>query len=669
MKTLVVDFNNDIYKATGIRWDSTSMQEVPLLSDDGQQYLLQVIKINTAGKETLYLSLKNMLGEHTPDFNCKIGVDKFNIDSSVSQDSVVIENIKDGEPLLLQINSPSFKVDMGLQVVLEGSQHREQESPEAELYKTLCPEKTHENNQQKIAWDVARKERVCPSDSELFLKPTSARKLNRHVKKCNLCQERIALQEYMPSWKELATRVQAGYPQAIYNVKMLPSIGQVWSVKAKLNGWVDADLFYNAPMVLLIEHDRYKKNTLQVAQIYSDKALMNQGDVWLGDDYGFAESWNTYSINVRHLGTYWGEVDQKMIQTVRDGSGKPSTIKGYDYFNTLFRNLEKDVGSFFADKSSQIIEEEKKKVACRAWLKEKAKRAIDQIVKDLVEFAVNYLIPEKQPQWAGIAPTGADIPEQIIDFQSDKGKIELRLYWAPRCGNTRAFIRIKWIRHFSSSEKLWVRFINPSTKAVRKEINLGTVKENENNYDTDYLGFDPSCEEWAIYIALVESATVVDGVKRLYTNQKDQVLILSGHGLKKLSHHLASELRCGEEGIINKKFLKRGKTLPRKAIDRLEQLKESFPILPINLKPMQDNLLKITFKRFGYVPDKKPKVLITLRGNPISQKDIRWETWKSSEPVLAIRNCDITLKEIETAKQLMAVNVNEDYNAWIINLL
>jgi hypothetical protein len=58
-----------------------------------------------------------------------------------------------------------------------------------------------------------------------------------------------------------------------------------------------------------------------------------------------------------------------------------------------------------------------------------------------------------------------------------------------------------------------------------------------------------------------------------------------------------------------------------------------------------------------------------LRGNPISQKDIRWETWKSSEPVLAIRNCDITLKEIETAKQLMAVNVNEDYNAWIINLL
>jgi hypothetical protein len=119
MQTVQIDFNDAIYRATGIRAESGAMREVQFEPEPGVTYTLQATKIHVGGRETFYIGLKNAYGAAVEDLQVKLAGSVLKIDSKKSQDAVVIEG-KDEEDLRdLELLSPSRTIHLRLHITLE----------------------------------------------------------------------------------------------------------------------------------------------------------------------------------------------------------------------------------------------------------------------------------------------------------------------------------------------------------------------------------------------------------------------------------------------------------------------------------------------------------------------------------------------------------------------
>ncbi len=132
-------------------------------------------------------------------------------------------------------------------------------------------------------------------------------------------------------------------------------------------------------------------------------------------------------------------------------------------------------------------------------------KAVDAAVttaKSVGERALIWISEIWQPQWAGQLLTAADVPEQHRTFTSRHGDIRLTCYWQDDSPDESAMIHIRWHADLAQEERIWLRFVNPASQALRQEIFLGSRAVGEESFTIQDLRFDFLCEQWAISMAL-----------------------------------------------------------------------------------------------------------------------------------------------------------------------
>jgi len=120
MDNITIDFNDAIYKATGIQAASVAIRETTVKGEDGTLCRLSVTKRHVGGKISFYIALKDSRGENLLDLQTHWAGQYFTIDKAKSQDAVVIENVDDVKLLRsIELHSTQGKVSVLLKIKLE----------------------------------------------------------------------------------------------------------------------------------------------------------------------------------------------------------------------------------------------------------------------------------------------------------------------------------------------------------------------------------------------------------------------------------------------------------------------------------------------------------------------------------------------------------------------
>jgi hypothetical protein len=211
-----------------------------------------------------------------------------------------------------------------------------------------------DKDDKRLAWQGAFETRACPSEAMLFGEMDPL--LQAHAEFCLICQEKLhADPEEIAVWRELGQQLA---PLALPAVTPLPAPGQVWSISRKLNGWGPSNLYYNAPLVLLLAKIEGSASGFRVAQLSCYADLMGPDDSWLSQRFGFAELWHPYPLHGRHLESCFGELQPGALKKVlaqlaeletREYSPQERGAEGPEgSILYQFRSLESGVGSYFA---------------------------------------------------------------------------------------------------------------------------------------------------------------------------------------------------------------------------------------------------------------------------------------------------------------------------------
>lgn len=189
------------------------------------------------------------------------------------------------------------------------------------------------------AWQTAFLLRTCPSDTVLR-STVPDENLTRHLASCALCREKRAMPaEETGAWQKL---FNAFAPQ-VHKAVNKPQAGQVWVLKKELARWSNDGYFYSPPNVLLLDVPEDTQN-LHIAQLYTDKRLMGDGDVWLGDQFGFAQSWNCYLIQRNALECWLGTVSESLVSEVVTRAAMNMQPAAVGSIISFFREMETAVG-------------------------------------------------------------------------------------------------------------------------------------------------------------------------------------------------------------------------------------------------------------------------------------------------------------------------------------
>jgi hypothetical protein len=214
----------------------------------------------------------------------------------------------------------------------------------------------YEVSKMKIAFQAAVCARTCPPDHILLLF-SNEKRARRHLEVCSFCQERKALKEELEKTSAWASTEETFSARRQANgAKNHLEPGCLYNVTGNLAGWGEDYRYYNSPTVLLLApvHDHGLPGIgkrWRVAQTWHDKTLMGPDDVPLGEDMGFAEPWNSYTLSEHEFEEMLGRVSDAVLRQVID-----SVDKDFEEIPTQsvlfgFRSLELDLGSFMAMRS------------------------------------------------------------------------------------------------------------------------------------------------------------------------------------------------------------------------------------------------------------------------------------------------------------------------------
>jgi hypothetical protein len=210
--------------------------------------------------------------------------------------------------------------------------------------------------QEKLAWQTAYQLRACPDDALLFSgKARKAPTMAAHLATCAFCNERLELnKDERSAFADFSQQMSKRLQQP---VKTTPKAGQIWTLSAKSAGWGSRNRHYNPPRVLLLNAIEGSKGFI-ASQLFSEKALMGQSDVWLNNSFGFAEAWNTYSVHADMLESCWGEVSKSLLTDVCRAADKDWESSPEGSLLQSFRQIEVSVASFFSMQAvAQLAEE------------------------------------------------------------------------------------------------------------------------------------------------------------------------------------------------------------------------------------------------------------------------------------------------------------------------
>ena len=119
MPVVEIDFNDVIYRETGINLNSGSMLEEDIIAANGDVYLLQVCKKNICMKETLFLVLQDPNGLLVEDSRVVFNGREAVLGNDAIQVGIPIEVPVGTKQLEFELESPSNVLKVSLQVFLE----------------------------------------------------------------------------------------------------------------------------------------------------------------------------------------------------------------------------------------------------------------------------------------------------------------------------------------------------------------------------------------------------------------------------------------------------------------------------------------------------------------------------------------------------------------------
>jgi len=210
---------------------------------------------------------------------------------------------------------------------------------------------------RKKALALAKQFRTCPPP---FIRnhPDFKVENENHLKICPFCS--IGSLQGVQDWQELSEKLKTQFLADDGQGDILS--GQIRQVKPELGCWRD-ELYYNPPVVLVLNCIGDIDDAVQVAQIWQDTALAAPGDLVLPDDLIagfeelFIETWNIYTLRKSDLGGCLGTVSSQVLaqalkmnqspEELPDWARRPLPMVDEDP-RIYFRKVEMETGYTFA---------------------------------------------------------------------------------------------------------------------------------------------------------------------------------------------------------------------------------------------------------------------------------------------------------------------------------
>lgn len=110
-----------------------------------------------------------------------------------------------------------------------------------------------------------------------------------------------------------------------------------------------------------------------------------------------------------------------------------------------------------------------------------------------------------QPEGAGEALVAASSSvTQEHEFRTALGTIKIICAWGQAVGDEPAFIWLSWNADIDAESIFLIQLIHPETHIVHYEIRPGKIRQGNQTFTQEVLGFDPVSERWAISIVTSE---------------------------------------------------------------------------------------------------------------------------------------------------------------------
>lgn len=279
---------------------------------------------------------------------------------------------------------------------------------------------------RKLALTLAKQYRTCPPPV-VRDDPSQRLEYERHLAICPYCS--MQKKEEHEAWIALSRELEnlfEGEKEHEQVEKVNP--GQFRFLRKDLSRWREG-LFYNPPMVLVLENTSVISDDLLVSQACHDISLAGPGDLILRDHQTpvgdlFLESWNIYTLKAADLGKNLGCVPPEIINAVKSLEKEPDAYPDWAILprpftvndpRIYFRELEVEVGYTFAVRSVSGLMEEAEAPRLRlAYTSAKA-------VRDAVHKIVPGTRWQREPMTREEALALAELPpENLLLAANDK---------------------------------------------------------------------------------------------------------------------------------------------------------------------------------------------------------------------------------------------------------
>jgi hypothetical protein len=196
-------------------------------------------------------------------------------------------------------------------------------------------------------WKRAWRLRCCPPSTLLFSARCSE-ELHAHLRFCPWCKAE--------RHEESALIDPILFPRE--DVTGMPQLGEIRAVRHALAGWGEKFRYHNPPTVLVVAV--HEGGTVTVVQLHDVHELSGDGDILLTPGHHvFAESWNRYSLAHSDLAQPLGQASPYILEKIAAATSAPAAELAEGSLLWFFRNLEVEVGYFFARRSIAAILEQK----------------------------------------------------------------------------------------------------------------------------------------------------------------------------------------------------------------------------------------------------------------------------------------------------------------------
>jgi|GEM_PF-747334 len=203
------------------------------------------------------------------------------------------------------------------------------------------------------AWELAWQTRFCPPE-ELILGQEPTPEAQAHLRACPYCAGQAALRRAAGPGPRVHP---APTPAAARPTTPPLAAGQLWRLDPGRDGWGPKERYYHGPVVLVLDTDSRLPNAVLVAQTYHDPLLSGPDDLSLGPRR-FAQPWNVYTLHRRDLHHSCGQVDPALARRVLAASRGSLTSLELTSTLYMFRQMEVELGCFFASAAVCALLEE-----------------------------------------------------------------------------------------------------------------------------------------------------------------------------------------------------------------------------------------------------------------------------------------------------------------------